>query len=453
MQEKTHMHNKTKFRSLACCAVSLIAYGITGCSVNPQASSAVRSPTSNRTFTGNLHGGQQPVSGSSIQLYAASATGYGSAATPLLTTAVFTDANGNFSVTGDYTCPANSFVYLTATGGNPGLGPNFTNPNLGLMAALGLCSSLTPATFVHVNELTTVASVWPLAHFMHGFAGLGTTPGNQAGLIAAFAAVNKVVNLAAGITPGPGLPAGATLPTSEINTLAAILASCINSAGGIAGDGSICGKLFMATTPVGGTPPTDTITAAVNIAQNPGSNIATLFSLVSPISPFQPVLASAPDNFLIGINYVGGGLNAPQAIAVDAAGNIWAANSGNASLTELTNNGLAISPVAGFTGGGLNTPTALAFDLPGNLWITNTAGNSVSKFTSTGTPVAGSPYVGGGLSAPSGVSVDPVGNIWIANSANSSLTELSGTGAALSPITGFLGAGISTPVSIAISPR
>lgn len=450
---KTHMRNRMKLRSLACCALSLAAYATNGCSVDTQALSAVRSPTAGRTFTGNLHGGQQPVSGASIQLYAASATGYGAAATPLFTTAVVTDANGNFSATGNYTCPANSFVYLTATGGNPGLGLNVINPNLGLMAALGLCSSITAATFVQVNEITTVASVWPLAHFMHGFTGLGTTPGNQAGLIAAFAAVNKVVNVGSGITPGPGLPAGATLPTSEINTLATILASCINSTGGTAGDGSICGTLFMAATPVGGTPPTDTIAAAINIAQNPGSNVATLFSLVPPTSPFQPVLISAPDNFLIGINYKGGGLNAPQAIAVDAAGNIWTANSGNASLTELTNDGAALSPAAGFTGGGLNTPAALAFDPSGNLWIANTAGNSVSKFTSTGTPVAGSPYIGGGLSAPSGVSVDPVGNVWISNFANSSLTELSGTGVALSPVTGFVGGGISTPVSIAVNPR
>jgi hypothetical protein len=43
---------------------------------------------------GSVHGGQQAVSGSTIQLYAVGTTGDGSAATPLLTQAVTTDASG-----------------------------------------------------------------------------------------------------------------------------------------------------------------------------------------------------------------------------------------------------------------------------------------------------------------------------------------------------------------------
>src|ERR1700693_5105122 len=69
---------------------------------------------------GGVHGGQQPVSGASIQLYAAGATGYGSAATALLTTTVTSGAGGSFTITGDYDCPsASSQVYLVASGGNP----------------------------------------------------------------------------------------------------------------------------------------------------------------------------------------------------------------------------------------------------------------------------------------------------------------------------------------------
>jgi hypothetical protein len=49
---------------------------------------------------GSVHGGQQAVSGSTIQLYAVGTTGDGSAATPLLTQAVTTDASGDFNIAG-----------------------------------------------------------------------------------------------------------------------------------------------------------------------------------------------------------------------------------------------------------------------------------------------------------------------------------------------------------------
>lgn len=83
---------------------------------------------------GSVHGGQQPVTGATIQLYSAGLTGYGSAATSLIPisaqvpfsgpgTGALTDGNGGFQISGDYTCPsATSQVYITSTGGNPGLG-------------------------------------------------------------------------------------------------------------------------------------------------------------------------------------------------------------------------------------------------------------------------------------------------------------------------------------------
>ena len=45
-------------------------------------------------------------------------------------------------------------------------------------------------------------------------------------------------------------------------------------------------------------------------------------------------------------------MNKPASIALDAEGNLWAANYYDA-VTELSNTGEAISPASGFTGGGL----------------------------------------------------------------------------------------------------
>ncbi len=443
--------NRTRIYSVI---FTLAAAGLSGCAGTSTTMAPIVGATAGASFSGNVHGGQQPVSGSTIQLYAATTGGYGAAATPLLNPAATTNASGGFGITGQYTCPANSMVYITATGGNPGFSAGTNNPNLAMMAALGPCSSLSASSFIQINELTTIGSVWPLARFMSGYAALGTSPTNTTGMTSAFNAVTKVVNVGSGNLPGANLPTGAALPTTEINTLADILASCINSTGGVATNTSTpCGALFNAATPAGGSAPTDTITAAINIARNPGANIAALYGMATPSSPYQPTLSAAPNNFLIGISYVGGGLSTPKSLAIDAAGNVWTANSGNASLTELSSAGTALSPSTGFTGGGLNAPVSIAFDPSGSLWVANNAGNSVSKFTAAGAPVSGTPFTGGGLSTPTSLSVDGSGNVWVANSGNNSVTELNSAGAALSPAAGYTGAGISTPVGIAVNPK
>lgn len=83
-----------------------------------------------------------------------------------------------------------------------------------------------------------------------------------------------------GQVSGPALLSNATLPLAEINTLADIVERCVNSAGGSASDttdgqtnGTGCGKLFFLA---GGTSTTDTVTAAMVIAQNPACNVAKL---------------------------------------------------------------------------------------------------------------------------------------------------------------------------------
>jgi len=122
--------------------------------------------TATSALRGLVRGGNQPVSGSTIQLYAAGTGGDGSASTPLLSPAVISDSLGNFSITGGYTCPSqNSLVYIVASGGNPGLTSATNKPAITLMAALGPCGNLSSSTYINIDELTTVAAVYPLAPF------------------------------------------------------------------------------------------------------------------------------------------------------------------------------------------------------------------------------------------------------------------------------------------------
>jgi DNA-binding beta-propeller fold protein YncE len=432
-------------------AASLIGCGV---AVSPTANPTPSTPATLtvRAARGTVTGGQQPVAGVNLQLYQAGTTGYGSTATPLgLPTQ--TTSNGNFNLP-SYTCTAGSQVYLVGTGGMPY--STVTNANLALMVGLGTCGGTDLNNFIDVNELTTVASVWALAPFMTGITNIGTSPTNAAGLANAFAVINELVNTANGTLSGPTLPADATLPMTEINTLGDILAQCVNSAGGVAGDGSGCGDLFhLAPNAAGNVYPTDTITAAMNIAQNPGRNATGLNQLQLANPVFTPAIdANAQVNdWTLAITYIGGGLNAPTSVATDAAGSVWVTNSGNASVTKLDYLGNAISTASGFTTGGFNNPSAIAIDTGGNAWIANMGSNTITELNSVGAPASGTPYSSNGLDSPRSIAIDGSGNVWVANSAGSNTVSAftsSGSSLTSSP---FSGAGTNAPVSVAITPK
>src|SRR5277367_6585530 len=185
------MRHSARFQKRLCgILVAALCFAMAGCGVNVASNGSV----AGGQLRGIVHGGQQPVSGATIQLYAAATTGYGASATPLLTSTVTSDSTGSFSITGDYTCPSStSQLYIVAKGGNPGLTPGTNNAALALMAALGPCSlhggqlTLDPNAFLTVNEVTTVASVYALAAFMGGDAvHLGTSNKNAMGLANSF---------------------------------------------------------------------------------------------------------------------------------------------------------------------------------------------------------------------------------------------------------------------------
>jgi len=408
-----------------------LALLLTGCATN-RASDAVTPvrvpiPAASRAVSGSVYGGQQPVFGATIQLYAVATTSKGSAS-PLISATVTTAQDGTFTITGDYSCTGNPLVYIVATGGNPGGG---TNTALSLMAALGPCNNLTQSTFISINELTTVASVYALAPFMSGYKNVGAASTNAAGIANAFQTVNSLVNTATGTAPGLGLPSNGTVPTTELFTLADILSSCVNSTGG-------CSSLFTAATPSGGSTPSDTIGAALNIATHPGNNVATLFNLTAANPPFPPTLTIAPNDWTLAVKYSDPSLNSPYGLAIDAAGNVWVTNESGASVTKLSGIGTVLSGATGFTGGGLLGPKGIAIDRSGNAWIANAGGSSVVKLSPAGSVLSGAGgFTGGGIDAPVALALDSQTNVWVANFSGNSVTVLTSTGSpfAASPLT------------------
>jgi hypothetical protein len=424
-------HASKSMRMFAVAAGLTGAILIAGCGIGPDSAPAVPAEVPGVTLHGIVHGGQQAVVGSTIKLYAAGATNYGVGATyttgtgNLLTTGVTSVAGGAFTISGLYTCPsASTPVYIVATGGNSGYS---SNTDIALMTALGPCGNLSTSTFITINEVTTVASVYALSSFMTGIPAIGTSPANSAGLTSAFADVNLLASTSTGFSPGT-MPVGTTVPYSEINTLANILAACVNSAGGTYNDGSSCGTLFYNANPgtTSATAPADTLTAIMDIAQNPAVSTAktmNLFNLSTGTAPFQPTLSAQPNDFTIAVNFTGGNLSAPSALAADASGNIWIANQGNSTVTELAHSGAILSGPGGYTAS-FNSPSAIAFDTDGSVWITNKVTSTVSRLNSSGGEITS--YGGGGLSSP---------------------TSSSGS------YNNYTPAGSSTPIGIAVTPH
>lgn len=472
-------------------AMAIATLALTGCAGFPTGSTTTTAPAqmSLSSIKGNVHGGQNPIEYALVQVYAAGTTGtYGTGATALIPTAnanctagqtptcyyvggakgcvasgsqtcytgVVSDANGNFTITGDYTCTLGTELYITATGGNPGGG---TNNSALLMTGMGLCDNIANVNFLQVNEITTVGTVWALAPFMSdsysastqtGSINIGAPSTNVTGLNQAFADINTLINYQTGYTPGPApgsgavVPTGATVPSQEIFGIADALAACVNTAGNGA-----CTTLFGYTTQ-NSVAPTDTAGAALNIANNPAVNATNILQLKNAQSPWATTFLAAND-LTLAVTYTGNGINAPSSMAVDASGNLWIANSAGNSVTELAHSGANVgnSP---FTAGSINAPTALAVDTTGNVWIAN--GNStLSELSSSGTNVGNSPFSGGGLSGPTSIAFDGLGNVWLSNYSNNSVSEFSSTGTAVSSSSGYNATGITGPIGIAINPR
>ncbi len=436
-----HGHVTRLSRIFFTAAPVALACMLSGCATGGDSTVGTRTGTTGATrLTGSVFGGQQPVSGALIQLYSVGTTGTGSTSAALISTTVTSNASGGFAITGDYSCASATQVYLTATGGNAGSG---VNSALSLMAFLGSCSTLqanAATTFININELTTVAAVYTLAPFMTDYTHVGATGSNPVGLVNAFATSGTLVNTTSGQIATAA--AGITLPAAKLNTLANIVAACVNTSGATSGP---CTTLFAATGA------SETIGAALAIAKNPGAPaITALWSLPSASPPFLPGLSAQPNDFTLAVKYAGTELLSPYGIAIDAAGNAWVTNEAGSSVVKLPH------PTAGFSSavytgnGSILAAHGVSIDRSGNVWLANTGANNVVELSSLGAVVTGSPYTSGGLATPVAIANDSGGNAWIANLSGNSISELSNTGVAVgaTPFTG--GGGVATPTGVAI---
>jgi hypothetical protein len=396
---------------------------------------------------------------------------------------VITDANGEFNLTNAYSCAAGQPVYTYGYGGNA-TGGTATNTGTVQLAILGNCpatgqsnfggGSSSQINYVYSNEVSTVAAAYVFQPFTATATTTATssaiyvgTSGTSQGLLGIQNAASTAAQLydiqgRAGqstVIVGEGHVANfrtqslsivgglvvyspnagnGVVPQATIDTLANILAACIDSTGATS---TQCSTLFTNATESGdsaGTKPTDTARAAMNIARYPAGNYSTtstptnfvtnIYGLSSGVVPYTPHLTTQPHDFTIAINYpyntVGGystsntDVEKAESIEVDQLGQIWitAQGSGGNSFpypsadrwsplgaVQTTNNTAGTTP-AGYIFG------YVSIDGGNNAWTGNA--NSTTGIFEAGSNGSFSTTFGSGFSTAYTVITDKTGNAY-----------------------------------------
>ena len=243
-----------------------------------------------------------------------------------------------------------------------------------------------------INEVSTVAAAYAMA----GFATDATHVSNsgtalaQTGIANAFANAANLETLSTGVALSTTPAGNGTVPQTEINTLGNILASCVNTNG----EGSTACTTLFTNALAGGT--TGTLPAAINIAHNPATNVASLYALAGGTPPFASALTAVPNDWTVALNFTGG-FNNPTGIAIDSSGDAWVVSTATvstkslASVVELSSSGVVLSGAGGFAQGVMIEGDGVAIDGLANVWLLSVGSPFAYEISSTGAFVA-TPY-------------------------------------------------------------
>jgi hypothetical protein len=505
-EDAMQWNNRSAYVRLVAGVVGTVSLAVlAGCGVAKSTPPTVY--TAPVVLEGQVFAGRNYMAGATVNVYETQPTGtatngkYVGTAKLLATTTA--NSTGGWSLTG-ISCTSPDQLYVTAVGGTPyisglsysTLGPN---PNSVMMTAIGDCSILTSATGTNNNtgivtdEASTVAAVWALRNFISmngttvnitsdstnygGSSGVGVV-GNYAGLAHAFLNANnlspyKIGNFVQYTNGDPdGTHGGGLVPVQELNSLAYAQYLCtIGGAGTTAGDFSYCTQLYALATPPGGTAPTNSMQAMVNIATYPANNATAILTFtLTPIpgsgqttsqqinaGVFVPALTgfgTLTNDWSVALYFLPGdgatptaqGSQVPQYVTIDANDDVYFANP-LASTSSTAGNVVALNSIGLDLWNSptdttvLTQPRAIAADALGNVWVENggtVAGQGVVEQLNAATGATIKQYTSTSTSLY-GIAVDSLGNVWYTANAvgGQNLHELLRTGSTYAEVTNF----------------
>lgn len=139
----------------------------------------------------------------------------------------------------------------------------------------------------------------------------------------------------------------------------------------------------------------------------------------------------------------------PRAVAVDASGNCYVADTYNYTIRKITSAGVVttLAGLAGYAGSVDGTgsaarfsyPAGIAVDASGNVFVGDTSNNVIRKVTPAGVVTTFAGLMGATGSAngtgtaarfysPSGVAIDGAGNLYVADATNCTIRKITSTG-------------------------
>jgi sugar lactone lactonase YvrE len=152
------------------------------------------------------------------------------------------------------------------------------------------------------------------------------------------------------------------------------------------------------------------------------------------------------------------GFYQPMGVAVDAVGNIYVADTNNSVIKKIS-----YTPANGYTtydqylygkpvvlGSGFSYPEGVAVDAAGNVYVADTYNNAIKEIPysggSYGTPVT----LASGLNYPAGVVLDGGGNLYVADQGSNTVKKIPYSGGSYGTPVTLNSTGLSGPVGLSI---